>query len=126
MPLRIADDEPLLLSDGVPFRERWLGSQRVGLSACGVAGQTNARCSQAGEERRIPAQHCIPPQFLLQRSVERVANARRGRRLLRGDGNLAGQRACHVFQRLVGVPPRCVDVAVSQGALHVGYRYARA
>lgn len=67
MPLRIA---PLLLSDAVLFRGRRPGSQRVCLSACGPAGYTDAGCSQAGEERRIPAQHCIPPQFLLQRLVE--------------------------------------------------------
>lgn len=45
---------------------------------------------------------------------------------LRGARDLAGQRKSYVFQRFVGVPPRGVDVAVSQGALHVGYRHAGA
>ena len=45
---------------------------------------------------------------------------------LRGAWNFSGQRKSYVFQRFVGVPPRGVDVAVSQGALHVGYRHAGA
>ena len=45
---------------------------------------------------------------------------------LRGARDFAGQRKSYIFQRLVGVPPRGIDVAVSQGALHVGYRHAGA
>jgi len=45
-----------------------------------------------------------------------------------GDPRLQRQsfRACHVFQRLVDVPPRSVDVAMAQGTLHIGHRHASA
>lgn len=163
-------DEPLLLSDGVLFRGRGPGSQRVCPSACGAAGHTDGVQPSLGREknpqRSTAYRHnsCFSAQWkespgrrlstssshgpfdrmhrripLARASMQRSLAQLRGMlgnraeyecvlrgSPLRGARNLAGQRECHVFQRLVGVAPRSVDVAMSQGALHVGHRHASA